>query len=80
MPTAAEQKKRVHVVFDEHAAEMIATLQKSTGKTMAEVLRDSIVFYDWARQQTENGDQSIAVVNHKTDRVREFVLPFRRVG
>ena len=69
------KSRRVQVIFDERALEVLAALQKSTGKSMAEVVRDALGFYDWARQQQEEG-RSVAVVDHENNRVREFILPF----
>jgi len=70
--------KRIQVVFDERAIEVLADLQRSTGKNAAETVRDALGFYNWARLHVESG-KSIAVVDHDTQKVREFIMPFARV-
>jgi IS1 family transposase len=69
--------KRVQVVFDERAVEVLERLQASTGGSMADVVRDAVGFYEWAREQVEAG-KSIAVVDERNNRIREFIMPFRR--
>ena len=74
---AYSSRKRVQVVFDDRALEVLERLQASTGGTVADVVRDALGFYDWAREETEQG-KAVAVVDHANNRVREFILPFRR--
>jgi hypothetical protein len=77
-PRQSQEKKsrRVQVVFDDRALEVLDRLKASTGGSVADVVRDALGFYDWARQQTVDG-KSVAVVDHANNRVREFILPFR---
>ena len=77
-PGQSQEKKsrRVQVVFDDRAIEVLERLRASTGGGIADVVRDALGFYDWARQQTAEG-KSVAVVDHANNRVREFILPFR---
>lgn len=72
-----KKSRRVQVVFDDRALEVLERLQASTGGSIAEVVRDALGFYDWAREQTIEG-KSVAVIDHANNRVREFILPFRR--
>jgi len=78
-PERAQKSRRVQVVFDERAVEVLERLRASTGGSVADVVRDALGFYDWARQQTADG-KSVAVVDHANNRVREFILPFRAAG
>lgn len=71
-----KKTQRIQVVFDERALEVLEQLKESTGKSMADVVRDALGFYDWARQQVEAG-KSVAIVDHESNKVREFILPFR---
>ena len=77
LPRQSPEKKarRVQVVFDDRAVDMLERLQGSTGGSVADVVRDALAFYDWAREQVAEG-KSVAVVDHANNRVREFVLPF----
>lgn len=67
--------RRIQVVFDARAVDVLEQLQGATGGSVADVIRDALGFYDWARKQVESG-KSIAVVDHKRNRVREFIMPF----
>jgi hypothetical protein len=67
----------IKVVFDDKAMKTMQALKESTGKSLEEVIREALGFYDWARQHVENG-RSVAVVDHKAETVQEFVLPFKQ--
>lgn len=78
-PQEKKTSRRVQVVFDDRAVEVLERLRGATGSSIAEVVRDALGFYDWARQQVADG-KSVAVVDPKTNKVREFILPYFRAA
>lgn len=67
--------RSVTIHFDDKGLETVEALQTATGKSLENVVRDAIGFYNWARVQVEDG-KSVAIVDHGNDTVREYILPF----
>lgn len=67
--------KRIQVNVSDGVLEMVERLQKSyNGASAAEVLRDAVRLYDWARKQNRKGWHIGAF---KDDgRAKEAILPF----
>jgi hypothetical protein len=72
-------ERRMQVAFDERAIRVIEGLQAATGHSAVDVIREALGLYEWAREQVAAG-RSVAVVDHASERVREIVLPFKRLG
>jgi hypothetical protein len=68
--------QRVQVNFDDGAVEVIQRLGKATGSDAAEVIRDALSLYDWARQQYEEG-KKVASITKNGMGVMEVILPFK---
>lgn len=72
--------KKIQVVFDEQAMDILTTLRVSSGSaSLAEVLRDAVGFYDWVRREIAAG-RTIATVDVRENKVREFLTPFQTRG
>ena len=68
------EPKKLQVNFDEGAMQIIENLKKATGGTAADVIRDALGFYEWARQQRENGLVVGTIRNGRAE--SEVLLPF----
>jgi hypothetical protein len=66
--------KKVQVNFDDGALEVINRLKDATGSNAGDVIRDALSFYEWARQQYDDGKKVGTIENGKG--VSEVVLPF----
>ena len=66
--------KKVQVNFDDGALEVIERLKEATGSNAGDVIRDALSFYEWARQQYDDGKKVGTIENGKG--VSEVVLPF----
>jgi hypothetical protein len=70
--------KKIQVNFDEGALHVIDRLKEATGSNTGDVLRDALSFYEWARQQHEDGKKVGTIENGKG--VSEVILPFELRG
>jgi hypothetical protein len=70
--------KKIQVNFDEGALEVIDRLKEATQSNAGDVIRDALSFYEWARQQHENGKTVGTIENGKG--VNEVILPFALRG
>jgi hypothetical protein len=70
--------KKVQVNFDDGALDVIERLKSATGSNAGDVIRDALSFYEWARQQYENGKKIGTIENGKG--VNEVILPFELRG
>jgi hypothetical protein len=66
--------KKVQVNFDDGALEVIDRLKEATGSNAGDVIRDALSFYEWARQQHDEGKKVGTIENGRG--VSEVVLPF----
>ncbi len=68
------ESRKVQIQFDGRALEQLETLKAASHRrTVAEVVRDALAFYDWCRRSIEDGWTIVAI---KDVREREPVLPF----
>lgn len=73
-----EMPKKVQVNFDDGALAVIERLKDATGSNAGDVIRDALSFYEWARQQYDDGRRVGTIENGKS--VSEVVLPFELRG
>jgi hypothetical protein len=66
--------KKVQVNFDDGALDVIERLKEATGSNAGDVIRDALSFYEWARQQHDEGKKVGTIENGKG--VSEVILPF----
>jgi hypothetical protein len=70
--------KKVQVNFDDGALEVIERLKDATGSNAGDVIRDALSFYEWARQQYDDGKKVGTIENGKG--ITEVILPFELRG
>ena len=66
--------KKIQVNFDDDALKVLDNLKDTTGGSYADVIRNAIGLYEWARQEYVKGN-AIGVIKDGVA-VREVVLPF----
>jgi len=70
--------KKIQVTFDDHAVEILETLKKASGAASnAQVLREAIGFYDWAREEIVEKGRKVGAMK-KGDVVSEVHLKFHK--
>ncbi|MGF1603167.1 MAG: hypothetical protein ACFCU8_14315 [Thermosynechococcaceae cyanobacterium] len=70
--------KKVQVNFDDGALDVIDRLKDATDSNAGDVIRDALSFYEWARQQYEEGRKVGTIKDGKG--VSEVILPFELRG
>lgn len=66
--------RKIQIQFDGRALAMLDALRSASGRrTIADVIRDALSFYDWCRRQVADGYVIAAV---KGDHQKEVVMPF----
>lgn len=70
--------RKIQVNFDDGALEVIERLKDATGSNAGDVIRDALSFYEWARQQYDDG-KKVGTIEHGKG-VSEVVLPFELRG
>ncbi len=70
--------RKIQVNFDDGALEVIERLKGATGANAGDVIRDALSFYEWARQQYDDG-KKVGTIEHGKG-VSEVVLPFELRG
>jgi hypothetical protein len=74
----SSMSKKIQVNFDDGALAVIERLKDATGSNAGDVIRDALSFYEWARQQYDEGKKVGTIANGKG--VSEVVLPFELRG
>jgi Ribbon-helix-helix protein, copG family len=70
--------KKIQVNFDDGALEVIDRLKEATGSNAGDVIRDALSFYEWARQQYDQGKKVGTIQNGRG--ITEVLLPFELRG